>query len=111
MLASMASPPDERGSWNLDLVIERLMALERRIGELERALRESTARESTPAPQGSDPSPSASQRSAPVVSADRPKPFDEISTSHGLDLETLIAGRWLNRIGIVALLLATAFFL
>ena len=29
----------------------------------------------------------------------------------GIDLEELIAGRWLNRIGIVALLMATAFFL
>jgi len=29
----------------------------------------------------------------------------------GLDLETLIAGRWLNRVGIIALLLAVAFFL
>jgi uncharacterized membrane protein len=28
-----------------------------------------------------------------------------------LDLETLVAGKWLNRIGIVAVLLATAFFL
>jgi uncharacterized membrane protein len=31
--------------------------------------------------------------------------------SSALDLETLIAGRWLNRIGILALLLAVSFFL
>lgn len=31
--------------------------------------------------------------------------------ARGLDLESMIAGRWLNRIGIVAVLLAVAFFL
>src|SRR3989338_8074716 len=63
-----------------------------------------------PAPVTPNPPPPAVpaapplQPVAPAPTAARPRPT-------GLDLETLIAGRWLNRIGILALLLAAAFFL
>jgi uncharacterized membrane protein len=42
---------------------------------------------------------------APPLHSSRPK------SASSLDLETLIAGRWLNRIGIVALITAVSFFL
>ena len=52
----------------------------------------------------SSPPPAAPPQAAPVRSPSS-------SFKEGLDLETLIAGRWLNRVGIVALLLAASFFL
>ena len=51
--------------------------------------------------------PPPARAAAPVAPTPQPRTTDRAWP----DLETVIAGRWLNRIGIVALLLAAAFFL
>jgi uncharacterized membrane protein len=48
---------------------------------------------------------------SPTSSRDTSAQRNRVFSEGGLDLETLIAGRWLNRVGIVALLLAAGFFL
>ena len=106
MLPTMASPPEERGGWHLEQVVERLAALEGRVAELERILREALPEESPAQPPLVSP-----QSSRIDHSATSPKPPDKSAAPDGLDLETVIGGQLLNRIGIVALLLATAFFL
>ena len=50
MLPTMASPPEERGGWHLEQVVERLAALEGRVAELERILREALPEESPAQP-------------------------------------------------------------
>lgn len=40
-----------------------------------------------------------------------PSPFTERFTGGRFDLETMIAGRWLNRVGLLALLFAVSFFI
>jgi uncharacterized membrane protein len=74
------------------------------------------------------PIPAAPSKTPPVVPPPKPRelhsPADQVSVfaapplhssqaenSSALDLETLIGGRWLNRIGIVALIAAVTFFL
>ena len=106
MLPTMASPPEERGGWHLEQVVERLAALEGRVAELERILREALPEESP-----DQPAPVPPQSARIDHSATSPKPPDKSAAPDGLDLETVIGGQLLNRIGIVALLLATAFFL
>lgn len=106
MLPPMSSPPDERGGWNLEPAVERLSALERRVAELERILREASAEES-PAEH-----PPVSPQSAYIDrSTTSAKTSDKSAVPDSHDLENLIGGQLLNRIGILALLLATAFFL
>ncbi|MFQ5694982.1 MAG: DUF2339 domain-containing protein, partial [Terriglobia bacterium] len=63
-----------------------------------------TAPPSPPIP----PPPPPVRVSAPLPPSVAPTPQ---SASSGLDLESLIAGRWLHIVGLLALLLATAFFL
>ncbi len=105
-------------------VLARLYGLEQRLDEIERKLAAAPApapaatqvqAETQPARPAPAPEPSVStppQKSsaqppnvvrapAPVARAARP----------ALELETLIAGRWLNRVGLIALLFAVAFFL
>jgi uncharacterized membrane protein len=53
----------------------------------------------------SSPPPQASVFAAPPLHSSQPK------TSSTLDLETLIGGRWMNRIGIIAIIGAVTFFL
>ncbi len=104
-------PPEDRADWTFDMVVERILALEHRIAELEQTLREAMPPDfsiETPAPSAPPPvSPQKASRSAPSAQA----PGEQAQAAPGLDLETVIGGRWLNRIGILALLLATAFFL
>jgi len=87
----------------------RWRSLEQRLRAVEEQARgvAPPAAAKAPQPIAPKPPPPAVHAAPPVVpapTAARPGPA-------GLDLETLIAGRWLNRIGILALLLAVAFFL
>lgn len=79
----------------------RVQQAERRIEALERMLIEAFGTPDQPAAPAPTPTlpkePAAAPRAAP--------------SRKGIDLETMIAGRWLNRVGIVALLIALAFFL
>jgi len=119
---------------------DRLAALERRLQTLEKSLssQQASSRESKPA--ASQPVPSAPPLSpaitTPQSSPPPPLPLPQLShprevfpppqinvfaapplhsskpkSSSNLDLETLIGGRWLNRIGIVAIISAVTFFL
>ncbi len=56
-------------------------------------------------PREVSPAPQINVFAAPPLHASKPK------SSSSLDLETLIGGRWLNRIGIVAIIIAVTFFL
>ncbi len=96
---------------------DRLSSLERKVAELERRLTASVAaaplypesREAgrrTPEAAPSQPAPTPP---APFVAPTPPRPG--APSRPALDWETLIAGRWLNRIGIVALFLAASFFI
>ena len=97
---------------------ERVLALEARVLELQRevaALR--SAGEKAPsqsAPAAEDIPDSAAARTVTPAEAgprveDAPKPRP--AAWRNVDLEALIGGRWLNRLGILTLLLAAAFFL
>jgi uncharacterized membrane protein len=67
------------------------------------------------------PSPAAQQTAAPVttgsggeppfVTAGSLKPIARENRAAPVDLESVIGGRWLNRVGIVALLIAVSYFL
>src|SRR5713226_6217537 len=113
---------------------DRLSALERRLQTIEKSLssQQANSQESKPAPgqplspaittpQSSPPPPAPLPQlsqprevlpppqinvfAAPPLHSSKPK------SSSNLDLETLIGGRWLNRIGIVAIISAVTFFL
>src|SRR6266404_1547414 len=119
---------------------DRLSALERRLQTLEKSLSSQQASSQESKPVGSQPVPSAPPLS-PVITTPQgspppPLPLPQLShprevfpppqidvfaapplhsskpkSSSNLDLETLIGGRWLNRIGIVAIISAATFFL
>lgn len=103
-------------------VLARLHSLERQVEELRSQLEGLSVGEPLAASTAVSP-PASSQTSVAVTPAPiRPptpvaatlgasKPAQSTSQPIGLDIEQLIAGRWLNRIGIVALLLAVSFFL
>ncbi len=103
-------PPTPQG-W------QRLGALEQRIQELERRLAGGVVvapppAAATPAVASPGPTPPVAAPLAiprPPVAAARATP--RAPARPALDWETLIAGHWLNRIGIVALFLATSFFI
>jgi uncharacterized membrane protein len=61
-----------------------------------------------PPPSALPPPPVEKPRAVPATGE---PPAGDAARPAQLDLETLIAGRWLNRIGIVAMMLAAAFFL
>src|SRR2546426_724526 len=120
---------------------DRLSNLERRLQSLEKSLssqESDSSQESKPAPAQSVPTPpplspaTTTAQSPPPL----PPPLPQLSqprevfppaqvnlfaapplhdsqpkSSSSLDLETLIGGRWLNRIGIVAIISAATFFL
>ena len=97
---------------------ERVLALEARVLELQRevaALRSAGEEEpSQSAPAAEDIPDSAAARTVTPAEAgprvgDAPKP--KPAAWRNVDLEALIGGRWLNRLGILTLLLAAAFFL
>src|SRR6266446_3744364 len=120
---------------------DRLSNLERRLQTLEKSLssqESGSSQESKPAPAQTVPTPPPQPPTAATVPTSPPPPPSlprpaqprEVSppprinmfaapplhsskpkSSSSLDLETLIGGRWLNRIGIVAIIGAVTFFL
>jgi uncharacterized membrane protein len=86
----------------------RLARLEKRVDQLSQTLGQ--GREAVSAPQ-----PPAEARPPVETPRETPTPPTRVEAKTEprakLDLETLIAGRWLNRIGVIALLLAVGFFL
>jgi uncharacterized membrane protein len=119
---------------------DRLSNLERRLQTLEKSLssqESGSSQESKPAPAQFVPAPpplspvtTTAQSSPPPPPLPRPSHPREVfpppqinmfaapplhsskpKSSSSLDLETLIGGRWLNRIGIVAIIGAVTFFL
>lgn len=85
----------------------RIQQLERRVQAMEQMLIEAFGGPDEPAaqPEPDPPNPIPARPPEPTAAA------RTFSSPRGIDLETMIAGRWLNRIGIVALLIALAFFL
>ncbi len=96
------------------IALVKVSALERVVGQLHRRLQEPggapspSETEATPIPVFEAAVQPAVEASPPVTAAPEPVP---VASKAGLDLETLIAGRWLNRVGIIAILLAVIFFL
>src|SRR5712692_3844779 len=119
---------------------DRLSALERRLQTIEKSLSSLQANSQEPKPAPGQPVSSAPPQSpaitTPQSSPPPPAPLPQLSqprevlpppqinvfaapplhsskprSSSNLDLETLIGGRWLNRIGIVAIISAVTFFL
>jgi uncharacterized membrane protein len=131
----------EENSGKSPILIQRIYELEQRLGALEnrsRAASSSPAETSpTPAPPREAPSvppqkpaddiarvsptpqlPKATTLSPAVPAPPASAPRVEVSptvaeelTGGRLDLETMIAGRWLNRVGLLALLFAVSFFI
>jgi uncharacterized membrane protein len=90
----------------------QLRALDRRLSALERKLSGAPPFESDSAEPLTDVS-SAAARDAnpePVASATTPQ-FKPWKPGGGVDLETLIGGRWLNYVAVIALIFGAAFFL
>ncbi|MBZ5528786.1 MAG: DUF2339 domain-containing protein [Acidobacteriia bacterium] len=100
-------------------LLQRLSTLEKRVAELQSRPATPPAATVPPpaapqaAPQSAPPPAAAPHAVPPAVHAAPPLPSarGKDSASSALDLETLIAGRWLNRIGILAVLLSVSFFL
>ena len=100
------------------IALVKVSALERVVGQLHRRLKEPGAPPSPPKSEASAAPPVSVPEAAaspavdvlPPVTAAPKKPVP-VDPKPGLDLEALIAGRWLNRVGIIALLLAVSFFL
>lgn len=116
----------QRGLTPAETQAARLKGLERRLQEVEGKLAALLAApraqpeaappaEAAPAepPTTTPPTPAAPPAGPvePKFPPPQPSLAPQPPTPAGLDLETLVAGRWLNRIGILALLLAVAFFL
>lgn len=120
----------------LDKVMDRLSTLDERLAAIEKELPsreppatpppEPTARVTLPHETVTTPSSQTAQPSpGPLGETPRPRevehfpnPFaapplyaSQAKSTSSLDWETIIGGRWLNRIGIVALIGATTFFL
>ncbi len=99
----------------------RISALEHRVEQLDQRLRAASVAPEAASPSSLGRAPSATAGDAAEPSAEFAPPSSppqaapvrspKSSPKGGLDLETLIAGRWLNRVGILALLLAAGFFL
>ncbi len=132
---------DQLRKFPLDKLVDRLSTLERHLSALEKSpspKESDRSRESKPAPDQSIPTrpPPLQAITAAQTSPPPPPPLPESSkprevspprqvnifaapplhssqlkSSSSLDLETLIGGRWLNRIGIVAIIGAVTFFL
>ncbi len=100
---------------------QRMIALEKLAASIGTAPAAPPPREAAPAvpPRAAAPEPPSRPPQQPPTPV-RPAPWDglqlpsharEGEPSSTLDLETMIAGRWLNRVGIVALVFAVSFFL
>ncbi len=87
----------------------RLSALESELERLRQPLPQLTPQKTEPAVEN------LAAPAIPAINTSKPAPAprarQEQKFLSGIDLESLIAGHWLNRIGIVALLLAGSFFL
>jgi uncharacterized membrane protein len=111
-------------------LVARLQALEKQVGELNRKLSAqlSAGRGEAVAPAPAAPGPPETPQEEkaeppkPVIKPPAPpapaltpsvkvSPAQPADSSSGLDLEALIAGRWLNRIGVIAVIFGAAFFL
>ncbi|MEN6586216.1 MAG: DUF2339 domain-containing protein [Sulfuricella sp.] len=92
-----------------DPLASRVAALEAEVAQLKRRL--SDAPDIAPLAAAIDEQPLAAPSPAPATASHAPRRKVAAEPRPKLDLEALIAGRWLNRIGIIALLLAGAFFL
>jgi uncharacterized membrane protein len=91
----------------------RLNTLERRTAELAERLKRLESGTSAAASGEVTPS-AAAAAERPVVEgplASVGETSSDRSSTRGLDLESLIAGRWLNRVGIITVLIAAALFL
>lgn len=122
ILAFLRTRKPEASAAQLAPILQRLYALEQRVAELQSrgvaapapapvqapVAPQAATPPATPPTQRPAPLPSAAP---PLVPAAPPLPPAQARASSALDLETLIAGRWLNRIGILAVLLAVSFFL
>ena len=86
------------------IALVKVGGFEQRLRQLERKLSGDAPPIAAPTPSPSPTQQVSPEPVAPLSPALAPK-------RPGIDFEELIAGRWLNRIGIVALLMATAFFL
>lgn len=95
----------------LGVLEQRLFALERLAGSMGAAPTPpgAPAPAKPPAEPAVAPAPPAPQPAPPPVAAPPLAPGAKLPSQ--LDLETVIAGRWLNRIGILALIFAVSFFL
>ena len=119
----------ELGNSSLHQLITRVYSLEQRLTTLEKSVPE-TIPATIPPPQGVTAPPLAPAPPPPIVASGTPttnlahgstragtaqvsplKPIASTERALPADLESLIAGRWFNRIGIVALLIAVSYFL
>lgn len=90
----------------------RLSLLERQVHELRGHLAALSAESPLAAPPATPPPATSRMSVSDVPAPPRPsEPPQSKPQTIGFDMEQRIAGRWLNRIGIVALLLAVSFFL
>jgi uncharacterized membrane protein len=112
---------------NLKVLVDRLDALEARVAALAAAIESgAVAVRDVPAtaasapfagivPPADHPAPAAIPAVAPLptpVPAARPAAARSAAArSENLDLETRVAGRWLNRVGLIAVVIGVAFFL
>jgi uncharacterized membrane protein len=121
----------------LDKLVDRLSVLERHLGALERSLSpgvsgrlpepipaSAASAPTTPPSPPATPEPPPPRLSMPQIPKPReasppqvkifaapPLHSSQPKSSSSLDLETLIGGRWFNRIGIVAIIGAVSYFL
>lgn len=123
---SASGAPTEAGKVHerMEALEASLRALQEDVAALRRTLEDRRAPEGkraeveeapapVPAPAAPGAPPRAAETVAEPVSEGAASPFrkPEASAWRGLDLEALIGGRWLNRVGILTLLFAAAFFL
>jgi uncharacterized membrane protein len=83
--------------------------LERRVNELNQRLAAPRGASTVPSTGATEPAPRVDVKSAPAGPVPAPPPTR--AARRGADLERLIAGRWLNRIGLLAVAVGVAFFL
>jgi uncharacterized membrane protein len=89
-------------------LMERIAAMEKKLARIEKQLADLSYAE-TPIKPAPWPLPSITPRSEPIPSKSTVKP--EAMPTRDLNLESIIAGRWLNYIGLLLVLIATAFAL
>lgn len=125
------NPPNQVEPSLVQSLVARVYALEQRLVSLERT-GESVPPAAHPQPARPEPPPQVVQTPKPPLHAAPPPPqppsrpagppspspvvapalaMTVATKSAPLDLESLIAGRWFNRVGIVALLFAVSYFL